>query len=398
MPVSADTTSDIMTPLWRGVVVLRVITAVFAAGSIVVHHGGYVRPVLGWVAFAGILIWTVLVCLAYSRESTRQVHVLVIDLLVTLLLMGSSALVLSPSQLTEPAERTPLLTTVWASGPVVAAAVRAGWPAGSAFGAAVAALDVWLRGAFSIDLARDTILLVGTGFVVGLAASAARQASEQLRRAARAEAASAERERLARSIHDSVVQVLARVRARGGELGGEAAELARLAGEQEIALRSLLSAGASGCAVEGGLQRELGEEQDLAAALRQLAGPRVEVSTPAMPVPLPAAEVVELVAVAREALTNTARHAGPQTRSWVLVEDLGDQVVLTIRDDGPGINEESLADASGQGRMGVSRSICGRVADLGGTVTLHTAAGQGTQWQVRLRRDRPGARRLGRAR
>jgi signal transduction histidine kinase len=389
MPVAAD----IMTPLWRGVVVLRLITAVFAAGSIVLHHGGYVRPSLGWVVFAGILIWTVLTSLAYSHEPTRRVRVLLIDLLITLILMGSSALVLSPSQLTEPAERTPLLTTVWASGPVVAAAVHAGWPAGSLFGAAVAALDVWLRGTFSIDLARDTILLVGTGFVVGLAASAARQASEQLRRAARAEAASAERERLARSIHDSVVQVLARVRARGGELGGEAAELARLAGEQEIALRSLFSAGAPGSSLAGGE-----EQRDLAAAVRELAGTRVEVSVPATPVPLPAAEVAELVAVAREALTNTARHAGAQTRSWVLVEDLGEQVVLTIRDDGPGIDEQSLADAPGQGRMGVARSIRGRVADLGGTVTLHTAAGQGTQWQVRVRRDPRSTRQVKRAR
>ncbi|HZE02999.1 MAG TPA: ATP-binding protein, partial [Pseudonocardiaceae bacterium] len=71
-----------------------------------------------------------------------------------------------------------------------------------------------MRGFFSIDLARDVILLVGTGFVLGLAATAARRASEQLQRASRAEAAATERERLARSVHDSVVQVLARVRAR----------------------------------------------------------------------------------------------------------------------------------------------------------------------------------------
>ena len=51
--------------------------------------------------------------------------------------------------------------------------------------------------------------------------------------AAQVEAATRERERLARGIHDSVLQVLALVRRRGEELGGEAAELGRLAGEQE---------------------------------------------------------------------------------------------------------------------------------------------------------------------
>ena len=58
--------------------------------------------------------------------------------------------------------------------------------------------------------------------------------------AAAVEAASRERERLARGIHDSVLQVLALVQRRGAEAGGEAAELGRLAGEQEAALRSLV--------------------------------------------------------------------------------------------------------------------------------------------------------------
>jgi signal transduction histidine kinase len=375
-------TTDIMTPLWRGVVVFRAITAAFAIAAITVHHHGFARPGLGWAVLAGIAVWTVLTCLAYSDDGTRRIHVIMIDLLVTLALMGSSALVLSTEQLTEVAQRTPLLTTVWASGPVVAAAVHAGRVVGALFGVAVSVVDVWVRGFFSIDLARDTILLVGTGFVLGLAATAARRATEQLRRSARAEAATAERERLARSIHDSVVQVLARVRARGGQLDGEAGELARLAGEQEIALRCLFSApqGATG-------------EQDLAGALHQLAGPRVEVSVPATAVPLPAADVDELMAVTREALVNTVRHGGPEAKSWVLVEDLGEEVVLTVRDDGPGVGNGQLADALSDGRMGVSRSIRGRVADLGGTLTLDTGPGRGTEWEVRLARLRHGVAR-----
>ncbi|MGH3784212.1 MAG: sensor histidine kinase, partial [Pseudonocardiaceae bacterium] len=187
----------------------------------------------------------------------------------------------------------------------------------------------------------------------------------------------------ARSIHDSVVQVLARVRARANQLDGEAGELARLAGEQEIALRCLFSAtppGATG-------------EQDLAGALRLLASSRVEVSVPATAVPLPAADVDELVAVTREALANTARHGGPEAKSWVLVEDLGEEVVLTVRDDGPGVDSGQLVGAQCAGRMGVSGSIRGRVADLGATVTLDTGPGRGTEWEVRLARVRHGVAR-----
>ena len=44
----------------------------------------------------------------------------------------------------------------------------------------------------------------------------------------------------ARDIHDSVLQVLAMVQRRGAEAGGAAAELGRLAGQQEAALRSLI--------------------------------------------------------------------------------------------------------------------------------------------------------------
>jgi signal transduction histidine kinase len=377
--------TDIMTPLWRGVVVLRVITAAFAIVVIIVHHGGFARPDLGWAVLTAIVVWTVVTCLAYSDDATRRAHIIVIDLLVTLALMGSSALVLSPEQLTEVTQRTPLLTTVWASGPVVAAAVHAGRVAGALVGLTVSVVTIWLRGSFTTDRVRDTILLVGTGFALGLAATAARRATEQLRRSARAEAATAERERLARSIHDSVVQVLARVRARGGQLDGEAGELVRLAGEQEIALRGLFSATPPDTIGPGATG-----EQDLAGALQLLAGPRVEVSVPATAVPLPAAHVAELVALAREALANTARHGGPEAKSWILVEDLGEEVALTIRDDGPGVDDGRLADAESEGRMGVSRSIRGRVADLGGTLTLGTGPGRGTEWEVRLARIRHG--------
>lgn len=377
--------TDTMTPLWRSVVLLRLVMATFATGAVVVHSDGYDRPMLGWAALTVMLGWTLVTSIAYSRDAGRRTAVIGVDLVVTLVLMASSVWVLSPVQLAEVDLRTPLLTTVWASGPVVAAAVHGGRLGGVIAGGAVAVANWLVRGFFSTDIARDTVLLVGTGFIVGLAATTARQAAEQLRRAARAEAATAERERLARSIHDSVLQVLSRVRARSGQLGGEAAELARLAGEQEIALRALVSAAPPDAASTGAV--------DLGSALQLLASPRVAVSVPATAVPLPPADVDELVAVAREALANTERHAGAEASSWVLLEDLGDEVVLSVRDDGPGIRDGQLPAAEAAGRLGVARSIRGRVADLGGTLSLDTAPGQGTEWEVRLIRSRAaGAR------
>ncbi|MQA14485.1 MAG: ATP-binding protein [Pseudonocardiaceae bacterium] len=374
MPVGTDT----ITPMWRGVVVLRLVCAAFACGAIVENSGGYARPDAGWAVLVAILGWTAVTSIAYSRDAGRRIAVIAVDLVVTLALMASSAWVLSADQLAQVTESTPLLTTVWSVGPVVAAAVHVGRIGGVSAGVAVSLVNWLVRGFFSTDIARDTVLLVGTGFVLGLAAVTARRAEDQLRRAVRAEAATAERERLARSIHDGVLQVLARVRTRSDGLGGEAAELARLAGEQEIALRALVSAAPPGSATTG--------EADLGSAMQLLAGAGVAVSVPAEAVPLPASDVEELVAVAREALSNTERHAGPDAESWLLVEDLGDEVVLTVRDDGEGIADGRLDDAKTDGRMGVSRSIRGRVADLGGMLRLDTGPGCGTEWEVRLAR------------
>jgi signal transduction histidine kinase len=54
-----------------------------------------------------------------------------------------------------------------------------------------------------------------------------------------------------------------------------------------------------------------------------------------------------------------------------------------------GVDTRRLAEAESSGRMGVSRSIRGRVADLGGTLTLDSGPGRGTEWEVRLARLGP---------
>src|SRR5690606_28177916 len=205
-----------------------------------------------------------------------------------------------------------------------------------------------------------------------------RRSAERVRRAVASEAAMAERERLARAVHDGVLQVLGYVRRRGAELGGPAGELGTLAGEQEVALRTLLTTGSAPVDESG--------KRDLAAALRVLASSRVTVSTPAHPVELPARTVDELVAVVGAALANVAVHVGPDAPAWVLLEDLGPTVESRIRDEGPGIPAGRLEAAAAEGRVGVARAMRGRAQDLGGTITCDTGPG-GTEWVVELRKD-----------
>jgi len=290
--------------------------------------------------------------------------------------MSASWAILTHEQLTVSA--VPLITTVWVTGAVAAGAVCSGPAVGAAFGAVVALFNFFVRGYVDTDLTRDLVQLVGVGFVLGLAAGAMRVSARRLEDALRTEAATAERERLARSIHDGVLQVLARVRRRGGELGGEAAQLATLAGEQEIALRSLVSSGPAESTQDG--------EVDLAARLRLLANGRTQVSVPATAVILPGRIVAEVESVIREALLNVERHAGRQARSWVLLEDLGAEIVVSVRDDGVGIPAGRIDEAKQEGRMGIARSMLGRVAELGGTTSIESGPGQGTEWEFRIPR------------
>ncbi|HSK59466.1 MAG TPA: ATP-binding protein, partial [Actinomycetospora sp.] len=50
--------------------------------------------------------------------------------------------------------------------------------------------------------------------------------------------------------------------------------------------------------------------------------------------------------------------------------------------DGVGIAAGRLDEAAAEGHLGVASSMRGRVAALGGTISLHTAPGEGTEWEI----------------
>lgn len=385
MTRSGAATRDPATPLWWGTIGLRLITLLFAIGVLIVQYTSYQRAWLAIIVLAAMIVWTIVSGLLYARAALRWLRnvgfdaAVLFDVVVTCGLMLTSPLILSSPQY---AASTPLITTVWAAVAPLAVGVRFGSVGGALSGLTVGVATALAYQRFDLSIARDGVLLVASGVLVGMAATTARRSAAALAEAMRTEAATAERERLARSIHDSVLQVLARVRRRGTELGGEAAELATLAGEQEIALRSLVSTQPSPHNAEG--------TTDLRAATQLLSASRVRMATPADPVPLAAHRASELLAVLREALSNVERHAGPSAMAWVLLEDLGDEVVLSVRDDGPGIPAGRLEHAQQQGHLGVAQSIKGRVAELGGTITLDTAPGAGTEWEIRVPRAEAG--------
>jgi signal transduction histidine kinase len=267
--------------------------------------------------------------------------------------------------------------SIWTSGAVLACALSFGVRGGLLSGVVVSAALVAFQARMETELG-DIQLMILAGLTLGYAAMVLRRSGERLREAIVAEASMAERDRLAREVHDGVLQVLGYVRRRGAELGGQAGELGRLAGEQEFALRTLLTTGPVMTDAHG--------RRDLAAALRMLGTSRISVSTPAHKVELPARTVDELVGVVGAALANVALHVGPSAPAWVLLEDLGQGVEISVRDEGPGIPAGRLESAAAEGRLGVAQSMRGRVVELGGTISCDTAPGRGTDWIIRVPR------------
>lgn len=363
-------------PLWRGLVLFRVVALAYAIANVVRFADEYRRPALAVAVVVFMAAWTFATSVAYLRGARRLA---VVDLAVTVLTTMSTVLVDDPARI---AAGQPVITTVWSAGAVLAVAVAHGIR--PAVGAVLVSLaGLWItRRALDGALLSDAQLLGVAGVAVGFASVTLRRSAQRLQEAIATEAAAAERDRLARDIHDGVLQVLALVRRRGPTLGDD--ELVREAAEQEVSLRRLITRGPPG------LDGPDDEPVDLGAAVGATLPARAVLAVPPEPVEVPGGLARSVVAVVREAAANADAHAGPGSGLWVLLEDDEDAVTVSVRDDGAGIPGGRLDAALDEGHLGVASSIRGRVAELGGTAHLVTAPGEGTEWELRFPRTQGG--------
>ncbi len=219
-----------------------------------------------------------------------------------------------------------------------------------------------------LALALLVVLLVGmAGLVLVLVpllvGAAARGDRDQLLRAREDE-----RLRVAAHLHDSVLQTLALVQRQAAD----PAAVARLARGQERALRAWMAGEAElGAATLAGALHatveEVEQEQALEIELTVL-GDR--------PLDEPGRA---LVAAAREALRNAARHA-PGTAVVVFAELSAGGAAVYVRDEGDGFDLETVPPE----RRGVRDAIVGRMTGAGGEASIDSAAGEGTEVALRL--------------
>lgn len=181
---------------------------------------------------------------------------------------------------------------------------------------------------------------------------------------------SQERAEVAAHLHDSVLQTLTLIQ----KAAKSPAEVRRLARSQERELRTWLYAGRL---AEGSLGAGL---RELAAEVEEAHRTPVEVVTVG-DLALDARSTA-LVAATREAVVNAARHSGaPSIDVYLEVEPA--LVTVFVRDRGKGF-DASVVPAD---RHGLSGSVVGRMTRHGGSATVRSAPGEGTEVRLELPRE-----------
>jgi signal transduction histidine kinase/phage shock protein PspC (stress-responsive transcriptional regulator) len=212
------------------------------------------------------------------------------------------------------------------------------------------------------------VAVVGLGLITGpWWWRLARDLTEERRARVRAQ----ERAELAAHLHDSVLQTLALIQGKAGQ----PREVQRLARAQERELRSWLF-GHPQADGDGTLARAV---EAAAAEVEDLHATSIDVvAVGDAPVD---EHLAAVVAAAREAMVNAAKFADVE-RVQVFVEVEGNSVTVFVRDRGVGFDPAAVDPD----RRGVSESIVGRMARHGGTATVRSSPGQGTEVELNMTR------------
>jgi signal transduction histidine kinase len=247
---------------------------------------------------------------------------------------------------------------------------------------------------FSIALGLWITAIARTGAERGRLLDELRAAQDELATRHREAGTVAERERLAREIHDTVAQSLtglvmlsqqARSSVAAGDAAAGIAQLELMEASARDALtdaRTLVAATAS-----SGL-----DSGDLADALRRLVGRFSRESGVAVTVEveqgltLPRDLQVVVIRAAQEALANVRQHSGSRSAHVALARGAGTDIVLSVRDEGRGFDPAAARDGFGLDGLderlrlaGGRLEVVSLVGEAGGTtVTAHLPGGEST--------------------
>ena len=192
----------------------------------------------------------------------------------------------------------------------------------------------------------------------------------------------AERNRLARELHDSVTQTIFSMtlitrtalilqEKNPGQVTGKLEQLQELAGTALGEMRGLIFQLMPSPASEEGLIPVLRKHFD---GLLVQSGLRVVLDLQADDLPLPPDFQQELFRIIQEALNNIVKHAQVQTAS-ISIEQAESGLTVTISDKGAGFD---TADVNRDGFHFGLENIHSRAETLGGRIDIRSAKGEGT--------------------
>lgn len=376
--------------LLTGILLFRWVWLIWMCVLAWVGRDGFTRPLLAGVSVALAIAWTIWLT---ARRGEWSRKVLIADLAVCGWLILASGLVVAEGEVVS---GRPFFATGYPLSAALVWGASTGVRQGSLAGLVLGIAHLFSRPLNGVDLgdlgisdvqnltgAMLNYLVAGsaTGFVRKLlsrSTEAVRAATADLVRERELSARLAERESLAREIHDSVLQALALVHKRGRELArsgsvdpAEVGKLAEVAGRQEAELRALIlrpfrPPPAGRTSLRAALEKMAREIDGVQVVVNVVDDAFMEAATTA-----------ELTAAARQALENVARHSDAR-RATVFGEVDGGAVTVSVRDDGKGFvyDEEELQRS---GKVGILKSMKGRVEDLGGHMAIESTPGRGTE-------------------
>jgi signal transduction histidine kinase len=277
----------------------------------------------------------------------------------------------------------------WSVGPAVGAGIVATVYLGRAAYVCVPALAVaYLVGVAPLVATSDYVgVAVGSTAVILMLPGAAGLAVSALRRSAHAARVATHKEyelRLERDterrlfdertrqyalLHDTVLSTLSAI-ARGG-LDHRATEVQKRCADDADLLRGLIT----------GMSHDT--PTSLATALAEVSrahaelGLEVRQQYDTLPDGLPPQAIEAIVLAVREALNNVSKHA-KTVEAWVTATgDESGAVRVTVADRGVGFRV-----APAHGGFGITRSIRGRLHDVGGRANIHSWEGEGTEVEI----------------
>lgn len=372
--------------LYAGIAAFRSAAWVWMVIVAAISASRLTAPLIAWgiIGVAGLVtLWQLRLAWDRGVDGVSRI-VLLVDLATGVALLVADGWVYQDG-------RPQSLAAAWPVAPVLAIGVALGTIAAVSSAAVLGAARfvglIGMAGAPAQWQSSELLSVLSTAVLYALAGWAAATVARRLRQAEDLAAQVAARERVARDLHDGMLQTLAAVQRRAND-----PTLVHLARAQESELRTYLFTQSDARTPAGNASAHGGDAaattmvnaKSLEAKLRAVAaqttarwGLAVQQAYVATPTTMPSALADAVAAAAGECLANVAKHAGVTTAN-VLVEGGTDHVNVVVRDRGAGFAVDATTV------RGLQHSVIERIQEVGGTVTITSTPGRGTEIQLRV--------------